>query len=51
MGDQGVEARPALGFEDTGDGQRVGGVGGQAIDRLGREGDELTRLEGERGRL
>ena len=51
MGDQRVEARPALGLEDPGDGQRIAGVGGQAIDGLGRKGDELSRLKREGGRL
>ena len=40
--DQRVEARPALGDEDRADGARVAGVGGEAVDRLGRHGDELA---------
>ncbi len=51
MGDQRVETRPALGLEDTGDSQRVTGVGRQAVDGLGREGDELSGLERADSRL
>ena len=40
--DQGVEARPRLGGEDPGDGPLLGGVGPQAVDRLGRKGDEAA---------
>ncbi len=43
MGDEGVEARPALGLEDGGYRARVRGVGGQAVDRLGRQQDKLAR--------
>ena len=42
MGDQRVEARPALGLEDARDRARVGGVGAQAVDRLGRKRHELA---------
>lgn len=46
MGDQGVEARPPLGGVDGGDGQRVGRVGGQTINRLGRQDDEAAGAQG-----
>ena len=46
MGDQRVEARPALGLEDRGDGGGVGGVGGQAIDGFGRQHDEASLTQG-----
>jgi hypothetical protein len=49
VGDQGVEARPALGLEDGGDGAGVPGVGGQAVDRLGRHDDQPPRRQGRRG--
>lgn len=51
MGDQRIEARAAFGLEHPGYGDGVGGVGGQAIDGLGREGDQQTRRQGLRGRL
>ena len=34
--------RPALRFEDTGNGIAIGGVSRQAIDCLGRNGDKLA---------
>lgn len=46
MGDQGVEARAALGLEDRGDGDGVGGIGGQAIDGLCRQDNQSTRAQG-----
>ena len=45
MGDQRVEARPALGLEDGGDGGGIAGVGGEAVDRLGRQDDEAAGPE------
>ena len=42
MGDQGVEARAALGLEDGGHRDGVSGVGGEAIDGLGREDHEAA---------
>ena len=36
MDDQRIEARPALGLVDSGDRCGVGGVGGEAVDGLGR---------------
>ena len=45
MGDQRVEARPALGLEDAGDGRAIGGVAGQPVDGLGRDRDDLAGLE------
>ena len=39
--DQRIEARPALGFVDAGDGAGVRRVGGEAVDRLGRHRDRL----------
>ena len=38
--DQRVDRGPPLGLEDPGDGLGVGGVGAQAVDGLGGEGDE-----------
>ena len=40
MGDQGIEGRPALGLVEVGDGGRVGGIGAEAVDGLGRERDQ-----------
>ena len=40
MGDQRVEGRPALGAVDAGDRGRIGGVGTEPIDGLGRERDQ-----------
>ena len=40
MGDQRIEGRPALGLVKPGDRGRVGGVGAEAINRLGRERDQ-----------
>ena len=49
MGDQRIEARPALRLENTGDGHAVGGVGGQPVDRLRGNGDHLPGFkQGER---
>ncbi len=45
MGDQRIEARPALDLVDAGDRLRLGGVGGQAIDGFGRNGDGLAARE------
>jgi hypothetical protein len=46
VGDQGIEARPALGGENLGDGGRIGGVCGQAIDCFCRQDDELAAAQG-----
>ena len=40
MGDQRIECRPALGLVEARDGAAVGGVGAEAVDGLGRKGDE-----------
>ena len=40
MGDQRIEGRPALGLVEPGDRRRIGGVGAEAIDGLGRERDQ-----------
>ncbi len=40
MGDQRIEGRPALGLVEPGDRRRVGGIGAEAIDGLGRERDQ-----------
>ena len=45
MRDQRVEAWPVLGRVDRGHGGGVRGIGAEAIDGLGREGDELARPE------
>ena len=42
MRDQRIERGPPLGGVDRGDGAVVGRVGGEAIDRLGRHGDETA---------
>ena len=44
MGDQRIEARPAFRLEDAGDGFAIGRVAGEAVDRLGRDRDDLDRL-------
>ena len=49
MADQRIELRPALGLEDGGDGALVGGVAAQAIDGLGREGDQPALEQEARG--
>ncbi len=49
VADQRVEVRPALGGEHGGDGAVGGGVRPQAVDRLGREGDQLTGQQQGRG--
>ena len=49
MGNQGVEAWPALGFEDGSHCDGVAGVGGQAVDRLGRQDDQIAVGEGANG--
>ena len=49
MGDQRVERRPALGGVDRRDGARVGGVGGQPVDRLRRHRDEAAGAQNRRG--
>jgi hypothetical protein len=40
MGDQRIEGRPALRLVDAGDRGRIGGIGAEAVDRLGRECDQ-----------
>ena len=40
MGDQRIEGGPALGLIKPGDRGRIGGVGAEAIDGLGRERDQ-----------
>ena len=45
MGDQRVEARPALGFEDARHADAVGGVAGQPVDGFRRDGDDIAALE------
>ena len=45
MNDQRVEARPALGGVDTRDRRRIGGVGGEAVDRFGGDRDHLARRD------
>src|SRR5579875_1133121 len=54
MHDQRVEARPLLGGKDPGDGVRVCRIAAQAVDGLGRKGDELPGAQqfgGARDRL
>ena len=45
MDDEGVEGGAFFGFEDFGDGGGVEGVGGEAVDGFGGEGDDFTCLE------
>ncbi len=45
MSDQGIEARPTLGLEDSRHRLRIGGVGCQTIDRLGRQDDQAPRFQ------
>ena len=45
MGDQRVEPRAPLGFVERRHGGRIGGVGGQAIDRLGGQDDQAPGLQ------
>ena len=45
MDDQRVESRSALGHEDLGGGSRIARIGAEAVDRLGREGDEFARMQ------
>ena len=40
MGDQRIEARPALGGIEPGDGLAIAGIGAEPIDGLGRERDQ-----------
>ena len=40
MGDQRIEGRPALGLVEPGDRGRIGRIGAEAIDGLGRERDQ-----------
>jgi hypothetical protein len=43
MGDQRVEPRPALGLVEPRHGDRIGGVGGEAVDGFRRQDDEAAR--------
>ena len=45
MGDQRIEARPAFGLEDAGDGLAIGRVAGEAVDGLGRDRDDFAGFE------
>ena len=54
MGDQRIEGRPALGLVEAGDRGRIGGIGAEAVDGLGRERDQpalgqATRRRGHGG--
>ena len=40
MGDQRIEGRPALGLVEPRDRRRIGGVGAEPVDGLGRERDQ-----------
>jgi hypothetical protein len=42
MNDERIEARAVLGREDCGHGAVIGGIGAEAIDRLGGKGDEAA---------
>ena len=42
MGDQGIEGRPALGLVKVRDCGRIGGIGAEAVDGLGRERDQAA---------
>jgi hypothetical protein len=42
VADQRIELRPALGLVDPCDRRRIGGIGGKAVDGLGRDGDRQT---------
>ena len=46
MGDQRVESRPALGLVKPGNRRRIGSVGTEAIDGLGRERDQPALQQG-----
>ena len=50
MGDQRIEGRPALGLVEPRDGGRVGGIGAEPIDGLGRERDQAALGQAARGR-
>ena len=43
--DQWIESRPSLGDEYLGGGARIAGIGAEAVDRLGREGDQFARMQ------
>jgi hypothetical protein len=49
MDDQRVEAWSSLGLVDTRDRLGIGCVGGEAVDRLGRDSDRLARKDQPRG--
>ena len=48
---QRIEARPSLGLEDAGHRDRVPGVGGEPIDRLGRQQHQFARAKRRGGRI
>jgi hypothetical protein len=48
MGDQRIEGRPALGLVEAGDRGRIGGIGAEAVNGLGRERDQPAFVEGTR---
>lgn len=45
MGDQRIEARPPLGFEDARHADAVGGVAGEPVDGFRRDGDDIAGLK------
>ena len=45
VGDQRIEGRPALGFIEAGDGEGVGRIGAEAVNRLRRERHEAAALQ------
>ncbi len=45
MGDQRVEARAALGLKNAGDANAIGGIAGQSVDGLRRDGDDIAALK------
>ena len=49
MRDQRIEARPALRLENARDRRSVGGIGAQAVHRLGRKRDEAAGAQNTRG--
>ena len=51
MGNQWVEGRAALGGIDRRDGTALRRIGAEGVDRLGREGDRVPRLQEDCGAL
>ena len=49
MHNERIEARPSLGFINPGDCLRIGGVSGEAVDRLCRHSDRFTGSDEFRG--